>query len=56
MAQVLTLSDRGFKISMIYIFSYLVENLDNMRKQMSDFSREREANVTTGNEEFINLA
>lgn len=47
---------QGFQNKYDIIFNYLVENLDNMRKQMSDFSREREANVTTGNEEFINLA
>lgn len=41
---------------MICISKDLVENLANMHKQMSDFSKEREANVTIGNEEFINLA
>lgn len=47
---------QGFQKSMICISKDLVENLANMHKQMSDFSKEREANVTIGNEEFINLA
>lgn len=41
MDQMLVLSDRDFKINIVSILKDVVEKLDNMHKQLSDFSRER---------------
>jgi len=48
---------RDFKISMISILQDLVEKLDNIHKQMSNFSRERETikkknNINIGNGKY----
>lgn len=40
MTQMLKLSDRGFKITMIIVLRALLEKADNMQKQMGNVSRD----------------